>query len=551
MMAATEGFLAQQMAEARRAVQLEEGQHLGGLSQGPAALCLAELQTGGWATLFHMAFLSLLKEEGLRLQAFHTAGGKLLAGLEGLMTGRPARMLDAWIYDRETLAYLLRKQSEGCRLASLEGAGGFFDGLSPDEAQRLGTSPVRADSFAPGSLASLAAQLGLPVILVLPVQSRPDSLAVQVQGFLQRYEEAGRPGLAGLALTEIGDEDFPRYKQDLEAMTGLPVCGYLPPLEDCALPLSLGDLGNPQAAHWGLLRQALSRLNRAARGRLDTELLLRLAEGAAIPRAEFPSGLLALQRQTSKMGTVRLAVAFDEAFAGYNQDNLELLAESGAQLEAFSPLSDSGLPPDCDGLYLGGAYHVGILPELSRRQRLGQLLARAAERGLPIYAEAQGSVFLSSSFTLDGRRYPMSGLLKAESQAVDEPAQPRRRLARQGGGLQLSLATDSGLPQGSSARDLSAGSYWQPQYCRVDSSLSAMVMEKGDSWSGIGQPGILAGPAARQFLCRQAGESFQAGASDARIHALALEIPFYAAPDLVARFLDTASRYQRERRGLI
>ena len=53
------------------------------------------------------------------------------------------------------------------------------------------------------------------------------------------------------------------------------------------------------------------------------------------------------------------------AFCFYYQDNLALLEEMGAEIISFSPLEDKELPPDLDGLILGGGYPELYLPKLS------------------------------------------------------------------------------------------------------------------------------------------------------------------------------------------
>ena len=62
------------------------------------------------------------------------------------------------------------------------------------------------------------------------------------------------------------------------------------------------------------------------------------------------------------MPRTKIAVARDEAFCFLYRDNLDLLADYGAELIFFSPLHDDALPAGAQGLILPGGY-----PELYAR----------------------------------------------------------------------------------------------------------------------------------------------------------------------------------------
>jgi cobyrinic acid a,c-diamide synthase len=112
--------------------------------------------------------------------------------------------------------------------------------------------------------------------------------------------------------------------------------------------------------------------------------------------------------------TVKLGVARDRAFNFYYADNLESLTRLGAQLIPFSPLADETLPPDLDGLLLGGGFPEMFAAELSGNERMRQAIAQAAAAGLPIYAECGGLMYLCQSLVdFEGRSWPMTGVLPA------------------------------------------------------------------------------------------------------------------------------------------
>ena len=55
-------------------------------------------------------------------------------------------------------------------------------------------------------------------------------------------------------------------------------------------------------------------------------------------------------RKNKAINTVNIAVAMDEAFCFYYEDNLRMLEKCGAKLQYFSPLHDTSLPEDCDAM---------------------------------------------------------------------------------------------------------------------------------------------------------------------------------------------------------
>jgi cobyrinic acid a,c-diamide synthase len=113
--------------------------------------------------------------------------------------------------------------------------------------------------------------------------------------------------------------------------------------------------------------------------------------------------------------SARIGVARDQAFCFLYQDNLDRLAAAGASLVFFSPLCDP--LPDVDGVYLGGGY-----PELHAAAleagRCREQLAGMVDRGLPVYGECGGLMYLSEGITApDGSvSHRMAGALPCETE---------------------------------------------------------------------------------------------------------------------------------------
>lgn len=111
---------------------------------------------------------------------------------------------------------------------------------------------------------------------------------------------------------------------------------------------------------------------------------------------------------------LRIGLARDRAFNFYYEDNLALLTNLGAELVTFSPLDDEALPPELDGLLLGGGFPEIFAAELSGNQTMRQAIAAALNAGLPTYAECGGLMYLCETLVdFEGHPWPMVGALSA------------------------------------------------------------------------------------------------------------------------------------------
>jgi cobyrinic acid a,c-diamide synthase len=107
---------------------------------------------------------------------------------------------------------------------------------------------------------------------------------------------------------------------------------------------------------------------------------------------------------------VRIGVARDNAFCFYYADNLELLANQGAELVYFSPMADRNLPDDIDGLYIGGGYPELFAEKLAENAALGHRIKEKSADNMPIYAECGGFMYLCKELVdLNHKRYQMTG----------------------------------------------------------------------------------------------------------------------------------------------
>ncbi len=129
------------------------------------------------------------------------------------------------------------------------------------------------------------------------------------------------------------------------------------------------------------------------------------------------------------------AVARDEAFCFYYEDNLDCLRRCGAELVEFSPIADAALPAGIDGIYFGGGYPELHAEALAANAPMRQAVAEFVARDGPVYAECGGFMYLTDAIVdSEGRDWPMAGIFHTR-------ARMQKRLAKLG---YIEVATCSG-----------------------------------------------------------------------------------------------------------
>jgi len=100
----------------------------------------------------------------------------------------------------------------------------------------------------------------------------------------------------------------------------------------------------------------------------------------------------------------------DSAFQFYYPENLEELQKRGAEIVEVSALTRKKLP-DIDALYIGGGFPETHAIALAENKAFKKSLLMTIEKGLPVYAECGGLMYLGNSLLLNNKTYPMVGAL--------------------------------------------------------------------------------------------------------------------------------------------
>ncbi len=354
-------------------------------------LVVAGTQSGAGKTTVAAGLTAAFRRQGLTVQTFKVGPDYVDAAYLAKVSGRPCRNLDAWMLGEGAIRQIFAQGCMGADLAIVEGALGLFDG--------------RDGGGQEGSTAEVAQTIRALVLLVVDVRGMNHSAAAVVSGF-KHFDPTVK--FAGVLLNNVLSEERRRTVEDaIWSWAKLPVLGALPPVEEMVIPERRQGLITVQEnKDWVQVEDRLAQVTAA---HVDLDLVSRLAARAEllplVPKKVFTG-------RTQADRSVRIAVAYDDAFNFYYPENLELIAEQGGAVVPFSPLEDSHLPSGVQGIYLGGGFPAVFAARLAANRRLGEALQRAHEQGIPIYAECGGLMYLAQRLhTREGQEHAMAGLL--------------------------------------------------------------------------------------------------------------------------------------------
>lgn len=274
-------------------------------------------------------------------------------------------------------------------VAVIEGAMGLFDGADPETSE--------------GSTDEMARWLEAPVVLVINVHGMARSVAALIKGF---SEFDPHLNLAGIIANHAGSDRHKAYlHRSLSSFSLPPLLGVIP--REALPSLSRRHLGLVTADPQFLSPTLLQEMGDIIEKHLSIDAIIEIANNTSpLPFSTKSS------KDSKTSNPVSLGLAYDRAFHFYYPDNLNELQSRGCNMVQFSPLEDKGLPRNLDGLYIGGGYPEEYAERLAENRSMLKAIREFADCGLPIYAECGGLMYLTQGIeTLDGKRYPMVGLL--------------------------------------------------------------------------------------------------------------------------------------------
>lgn len=355
-----------------------------------ARIMIAAAKSGSGKTLVTTGLLGALKKRGLSVSAFKCGPDYIDPMFHRQILGVSSKNLDLYFVDEKTVRGLFCFGNES-ELSVVEGVMGLYDGV--------GGTTEQASAY------HLACALAMPVVLVVDAHGMGRSVAAEIAGFLAMDREHR---IAGIVLNRISGMFYPKLKVLIEQELSVPVLGYLPQNEDIVIESRYLGLKLPEEIAG--IRKKAELLADAVEKTVDVDRVIELAKRAepfVPPFVPFFAGSRAIR--------TRIAVARDEAFCFYYEDNLQMLMSAGAQLVFFSPLSDERLPEHVEGILLGGGYPELYALKLQENASMRRSIREALAQNMPIVAECGGFMYLHEHIEAkEGGRYAMVGHVKGD-----------------------------------------------------------------------------------------------------------------------------------------
>lgn len=406
---------------------------------------IAGTHSGCGKTTVVCAVLQALVNRSLNVASFKCGPDYIDPMFHQSVIGTDSHNLDGYFCNERMLRRLITENSSGADISVIEGVMGFYDGISG-----------KASSHA------LSLDIDCPVVIVIDCKGMSTSVGAVINGFLNFR----RPNkIAGFIFNRLPEQLVAEVKS-LCAENGTEFLGSFPKCPEAALESRKLGLVTPDEI--ADLKHRTQLLAAAAEKSINIGRLLEISECPALSDlAEIP---------VSRHSNVKIAIASDNAFSFIYRDNIRLLERLGAELLYFSPLNDSKIPANADGLILCGGYPELFAEKLSQNHSMLASIRSGITHGMPVIAECGGFMYLHEALVGEnGTEYPMVGVIHGKSF-------PTPKLQRFGY-VKLHANTDNLLCKKGETIPAHEFHYWDSDNC--GNGFTAVKENTGKHWECI------------------------------------------------------------------
>ncbi len=456
---------------------------------------IAAPKSGSGKTLITCGLLETLKRKGTDVRAYKCGPDYIDPMFHRSVLGIPGGNLDTFFSTEEEI----RQTLAGCvsEAAVIEGVMGIYDGVTGLQGK--------------GSCYDVAAASSTPVVLVIDAKGMGQTMLSVIKGILLDDTDSL---IRGIVLNRISKGYFSQIEPLVSGMLGrisedrgsaVRLLGGVPASKE--INLESRHLGLLMPGDIAGLKDQLDHSADLLEENLDMDALAEIMREAPDLKADDIAG----EAETDESDMPCLAVARDEAFCFYYEENLRMLRSAGIRIKEFSPLHDSSVPEDADGLLLGGGYPELYAAQLSANTTMIGSIRGAIETGMPSLAECGGFMYLLEELEdKDGNVFSMAGAIRGRTSWTG-------KLSRFG------YAEVSGTREGTLLSGLRIKAHEFHYYDSSNNGIGAIAEKPGSG---------------RSWECIHAGSDHIWGYP---------HLWYPSCPELMGRFAEAMGKYRRKR----
>ena len=344
------------------------------------SIVIASNKSGGGKTTITLGIMRALIKRGFKVQGYKIGPDYIDPAFHKHITRTASRNLDLHLMGE---AGVKASYSRGNGdFGVVEGVMGLYDGKG------ISTE---------GSTAAVAKVLNLPIILIISPKAQSITLCAEINGLLA-FEKTN---VVGVILNNVNESYYKLLKAAIEkhCSSKIKVFGYVPKEE--SLKLKSRHLGLVQSSEVEDLDNKIEKCSELIEKYVNMKELMEVFNETE----SFEDGF-----HLKNIG-LKTAVAKDEAFNFYYEENIELLKELG-EVKFFSPLRDETLPEGINYIYIGGGYPEVFKEKLSSNVTMLNSIKKHLKNGLRAYAECGGLMYLMEE--IEGKK--MVGFFKGKAE---------------------------------------------------------------------------------------------------------------------------------------
>lgn len=350
-------------------------------------------------TTVTIALIKKLREHGLRVQPFKVGPDFIDPSYHTYFSGTYSRNLDSVMFSEETILASFIKNSSNSDVAVIEGVFGLYDSVD-------GVTEK-------GSTAEISKILRTPVILVMNAERINRGLIPILRGF-REFDRKVR--IRGVIINNIANE---RQKEKIvkafrEEFKDVEVVGTVPRSRIVEEKMRYRHLGLTPVSERSREMVEVEEAIKFVGEHIEIDKIIEISrEAEDLPEIELDFPRVKVN--------VRVGVMIDDVFSFYYPENVEYIQNTAQRIVTINSLKDSKLP-EIDMLYIGGGFPEVYAEALEKNKTMKKEIVRNVEKGMKIYAECGGLMYLSEKVkAFDNKEYEMVGLIDGFVEMFEKP----------------------------------------------------------------------------------------------------------------------------------